>query len=758
MITPGGKVRVLAAFPLLCLFSSPVSADEPATHADGSTLPDGETQLRILRAGTREPVTGAVVEIQGQARVTDSYGQLTLRGLTPGVTLVQIRPPGEEESLLTATLVPGEILTLYLRTAPPPNTMVITGTRDNAPVSERPVSAQEIRQIPGSFGDPVRALQNLPGVSHAPLGSSLLIVRGSDVEDTGYSIDGIRTPQVFHFLGVTTILNAEMLDKVTFLPGGFGVRFGRTLQAQVDLETNLYHPPHAHGQLEIDLFDTTFYGTGPIDERSGYTFSVRRSYIDTLAEPVLNRLDTEYRYQAPRYWDYQLAVDRTVHDRHQVRALLVGSSDQLAVYGKIPEDADPDQAEQAVFDYQTTFTQGQIHVRSVWSDTISTDVVVSAGPQRRYLQAGLAEIDWHPFMIDTRADLHAQLRPDLQLNTGLDLQTTRESASLFAPTGGDGYTSYESQGWTFSPSPWAELVWTPGDHLRLVPGLRIDPFIIAGQEDMWTVDPRLATHYQLDEHWTLKGSVGRYSAFPKVWEFLEGLGDPSLGPEHAYQGVIGVERQLPYATRLDLTGYGTWSTDRVTIDLNTLTQGGDEEGEPLVPYDNEGRGRAAGVEVLLRRDFGTHFWGWAAYTWQISQQQESPDEPWILFGYDQTHLITLLASRELPRDWQVGGRWRYNTGNPYTPVVGRIYNLDSSTWSPVEGSPNSARYPNFHSLDIRAEKHWTYDTWKLALFLDLQNAYSHRNVESHYYSFDYSQQYFVLGLPILPVFGIQGEW
>jgi hypothetical protein len=111
----------------------------------------------------------------------------------------------------------------------------------------------------------------------------------------------------------------------------------------------------------------------------------------------------------------------------------------------------------------------------------------------------------------------------------------------------------------------------------------------------------------------------------------------------------------------------------------------------------------------------------------------------------------------LGRGWEIGAVLRFVSGNPETPVVGSFLNTNTNTYTPVYGRVNSARAPAFNRLDVRFQKTWKFDAWKLAAYLDIQNTYNAKNVESTSYSYDYRQRSNVRGLPIIPIIGLRGE-
>lgn len=129
-----------------------------------------------------------------------------------------------------------------------------------------------------------------------------------------------------------------------------------------------------------------------------------------------------------------------------------------------------------------------------------------------------------------------------------------------------------------------------------------------------------------------------------------------------------------------------------------------------------------------------------------------------LFASDQPFVLNALMSQELPRQWRVGARGRASSGNPYTPVVNRVYDMSSREFVPIYGERDSARLPPFWSVDARIDKEWTYDAWSLTFYLDVQNVFNTQNPEVMSWSNDYSEETPITGLPIVPAFGLRGEW
>jgi hypothetical protein len=177
---------------------------------------------------------------------------------------------------------------------------------------------------------------------------------------------------------------------------------------------------------------------------------------------------------------------------------------------------------------------------------------------------------------------------------------------------------------------------------------------------------------------------------------------------------------------------------------------------PLI-YDNGGRGRVYGGELVARHELAKNFSGWIAYTLSRAERRDTGATEMRLFDFDQTHILTVIGSYLLPRNWQVGGRYRLVSGNPMTPITGSVYNASSDRYEAVYGGVNTGRNPPFHQLDLRLDKRWIFQGWMLNAYVDVQNVYNRANPEGLQYSFDYRQSKVAQGVPIFTILGLRAE-
>jgi hypothetical protein len=345
---------------------------------------------------------------------------------------------------------------------------------------------------------------------------------------------------------------------------------------------------------------------------------------------------------------------------------------------------------------------------------------------------------------------------------GLDTQFWRYDVDLrvraYPPDNGDVFgpmfatptRTLGSEVWLVRPAAFAMLELTPAPGLRIVPGVRTD---YAKDTGRLTVDPRVSFRYDVHPDFprtTLKGGVGQYSQPPQGVESVKPFGSNGVRSNRALHTSFGVEQEILPGLSLSLEGFYKHLYDLVVA---RAAENADNVG---ANFKNTGSGRIYGGESLLKYS-SARWMGWASYTLMRSERREAAGEPYHLFAYDQTHILTVLGSFNLGRNWTLGGRWRYISGMPTTPLTGGVVDLDAGAYSPIAGTFYSARVPAFHQLDLRVDKTWTAGRTKLTWYLELRNAYNRKNSDSLGYNYDYSRSKPDSTLPLIPVLGLRGE-
>ncbi len=297
---------------------------------------------------------------------------------------------------------------------------------------------------------------------------------------------------------------------------------------------------------------------------------------------------------------------------------------------------------------------------------------------------------------------------------------------------------------------WAEATWKPADGLVVVPGVRLERETILNR--MTWLDPRLAARYQVREGTTLKAAAGLFHQPPVGVYLTKEWGNPHLHEEGAWHYMVGVEQRILGPVTLDLQLYY-----KALFDLVLPTDGAER-------YTNGGTGKAYGAELLVRWNPGGRFFGWLAYSLSRSIRDQKVVGGTIMpsgDAFDQPHNLVALGTVDLPELWDgfaAGFRVRWSSGNPYRRVVGAVYDADADRYNAVQEAAPSGRVPDFFQLDLRFDKRWTWKTWILSAYLEAQNVTNRKNPEDATYSYDFSKQGWVTGLPFFPSFGIRAEY
>jgi TonB family protein len=718
---------------------------------------------RVVERGTRSPVAGATVEAEGKSVETGPDGRFALRGVAPGDVIVRVLSPEHDPLARREVVEEGRVREIELRIkrrAYDPYEAVVRGERRRPEVSNYTLDTEEVRTVPGTQGDTLKVLQDLPGVARAPFGIGLLVVRGSEPNQTIVYVDGIPIPLLFHFGGLTSVVNADVLQGLDFYPGNFGARFGRALGGTVELHTR-EAKPEWHGAAQVDVFDGRLEAEDKIGPATAYA-SIRRSWIDAVLAVALPRVAPDAANDlrvAPRYYDYQTKVSFPALGG-QVATFAFGSDDLLTFVR--PED----KPGRPSFHLSTGFHRVGASWRRPMGEALQNDLVLAVGKDNFDVLRGeafglLTDID----VLTLRDALSWTATSRLTLELGADVNVQRVRYTVYAaPPGspatiGDlsdaNQTVAESATGTWSqPAVYAEADLRATDRLRLVAGLRADAELRFGRTRTW-LDPRLSAFYDLRPGTVLFAGAGLFGSTPQPQETSPRFGNPDLGPERALHLSLGARQDLPWAARLEVTGFykRMW-------DLVVRTRAVDETGRSL-RYSNEGRGRTAGLELLLRRELARGLFGWLAWTWSRSDRIDDPTvQPygWHPFLLDQTHVLALILSYRLPGDWILGTRVRAVTGNPFTPAEGSVLNADTGRVQCLPGARLSQRLPAFFQTDARLDKRFVFDRWMLSAYVDVQNVSNHENAEARFNNFDCTQQVIVPSLPFFPAIGLRAEW
>jgi hypothetical protein len=776
--------------------SGPPDGDAPPAQGAEATGPEEPGQRderaelwgRLLEEGTREPLAGVRVQIGERTLLTDEEGRFRAVALPAGAITLAIRGPRVRPTEIKEQLRPGTLqVVYYIPTRTTAFEAVVRAAAPRREVVETALSSQELKRIPGGQNDPIRGLQNLPGIARAPFGAGTIVVWGSAPQDTRVYADGVLIPRVYHFGALRSTISAEFVSDLSFRPGGYGADYGRGLGGVIEISTR---PPRAerwHGSVTLDLIDGALTVEGPITKRLHVAAGARVSWISAFL-PLITRGGSIPKL-LPFYWDYQLRLRYQMSARDELDLFIFGATSDITAHVDNPDpNTRVDIASKSYF--------GRARLR--WTRRFGKDttlwVMPSIGGDTFKVKTGDAGLGGRSLELDVlqlgynlRAELRQNLSAWFDFAIGLDFEGSRARVVTLAPIGAAAGESQNlpvgagdmvrdagrAESPYFSDSFFSD---SAGPALReelRYDLLQIAPYLIARlkllgeavvispqlraeiahlalpgvQRTLALAEPRLALRIQVvRDRLVLKAGLGIYHQAPQGAELSPRFGNPQLLWQYGATYVAGFDLTLPHGLYIEAQGFYK--------DLRSLVVS-----SPETFYSSDGLGRVYGGELLVRQPLWRGLWGFVAYTLSRSERKDREEDPWHLFRFDQTHILTLVATYQLPWGLVFGARFRYVTGNPVTPVVAGLRSADGQSYAAISGAENSVRLPDFHQLDLRVDKTFTLRRFKLGLYVEVQNVYNQENAESLVYGGrQLYQQGRVNGLPVFPNLGLRADF
>lgn len=740
---------------------------------------------RLTERGTREPVADALVVVRfadtladttlkvpfdiylerlgrfdGQyveegrlVTVSDSDGVFSFTSLPAGPIEITVPVAGYEEFYETEAIGYGEAteVTYYLRRVSYSDfEFTVYGKKEEKEVSRRTLTLSEVKKVPGIGGDAVKVVQALPGVARPTFGTAGVVVRGAPTSNSKFLLDGIEIPLLFHFGGIKSTYYTDALEQVDFYPGGFGTRYGGVLGGVVELTGRKAQTDRWHAHADANFFDGVFFAEGPVGSKVSVMASARRSFIGDIIGWVLGSYPSgNVLTTAPFYWDYLLRTDVDIAENQDAYLTLFGVKDGFELIasevrgGNTDVDDAKDQARS-----HTLFHMGILGHDWELSESVLNSLRYSFGYVEIFASAfGFFKTDLNYYQHYLRDQFTWRRGERFSLNIGADIQLAPVDLEPKIP-GGDNTiqdTKMENE-MVGVVGAYLNMEWKPIENLLVVPGLRYDYFpelIYNGavlpefwdyesdNEGEWSAEPslRLTTRYEFVENHTAKIALGNYSQTPQpvVQSIHETWGDPSLSVMRAAHYVLGYEWQMTDLLSLELEGY-------INRQWDVAQQ---VSGFPM--FSDDARRRMKGIELMLRHDQSERFFGWLAYSLAESETYDLDEQAWRNSDKDQTHNLIMVGNWKLPKNWEVGFRLQYTTGDPITPIEGVTYYENYGFYDIEYGPTNSARMQPTFQLDLRIDKKFVFRKWMLSAYVDFFNIsyFLYKSPQMYILNFDY---------------------
>ncbi len=623
--------------------------------------------------------------------------------------------------------------------------------KEESPVSMRTLGIQEIEKNPGGNRDISRVIQSLPGVASTPAFRNDVIVRGGGPSESRFYLDGIEIPNLNHFAtqgasgGPVGIINVDFIREIDLYSGAFPANRGNALSAVLEMRQVDGNPEKLNFRGSVGASDLALTLDGPLGERSNFIISARRSYLqflfDAIGLPFL-----------PTYNDFQFRYRMNFDSRNQLTVIGLGAIDQFRLNTGL---RNPDENQQYILDYLPVNEQWNYTIGAVYrhfTPAGSHVFVLSRNMLRNIAFKHPGNDDSLPRILDFDSDeIENKFRYEHNFNlngyrfnvgSGLEyakyLNNTFQSVILNNEPFNVDYNSFiDLFKWNVFGQVSKGFV---NERLLLSMGLRADANSYSSSMSNLPdqLSPRFSASYALTNQFFLNFNTGRFYQQPPYttlgFRSNEGVlvnKENNLRYISADHFVSGVEYQRNSNSRITVEGflknyrnYPFSVVDSISIankgaDFGTF---GDEE------VVSTSKGRAYGFELLVQERDLAGFNIILAYTLVRSEFQNVGNE-FVPSAWDNRHLLNLTLGRQLKGNWDIGAKWRFVGGAPYTP-----WDLEKSSrleaWEVNSrgffdfNRFNTLRLENFHQLDVRIDKSFFFSRWTLMLYADIQNVYN----------------------------------
>ena len=611
-------------------------------------------------------------------------------------------------------------------------------TSIETPLSTQTFSAVEIETYPGGNNDITRVIQSLPGISPSVGGfRNDIIIRGGGPNETVYYIDGIEIPNINHFStqgssgGPVGLVNISFIKDVTLSTSSFGAEYDNALSGVLSFNQKDANKEKLVGNFRLGSSEAGLTIEGPINNKSSFILSLRRSYLQFIFKAFGFSF-------LPDYWDYQFKLNHEIDSNNSIKLIGIGSIDKLTVN-------EPDKfnfenqsvIEQIPLTNQNTETFGLTWRRIYKSMNGFFDLSISNNNLNnnfiRY-KDNLTKSD--PTYSNISRENETKLRfisnhnfNDLKFSFGFNLTSAKYTNNTkFNFYDIDYLTDLNLIKYGFFVKS-SKLIFN--QKLGVSFGFRFDQDNFTSDNNIFSnFSPRLSLSYSLseDNNWKLNLSTGLYYKIPTYTALgFKDINDNFLNTNMLYTKsnhyVLGIEYNTSYSSRFTIESfYKKYNNYPISVldNISLANKGADFEVLGNEFLLSNGKGKSYGLEFLYQQKLQNNFYGIFSYTFFFSEFSNL-DNIYLPSVWDNRHLISFTGGYKLKKNWEISSKLRYTGNTPYAPV-----DTTSSSLSYPEIIFDYSQLGNyflksFTKLDFRVDKRWNFKSTSMNFYIDIEN-------------------------------------
>lgn len=623
--------------------------------------------------------------------------------------------------------------------------------------SVQSLTVEEIKSNPGGNFDISRVIQALPGVAGSTGGAAFrndIIIRGGAPNENVYYLDGIEIPVINHFAtqgsagGPAGILNVSFIEDISLKSSAFDARYDNALASVFQINQKDGNSERIQGNIRLSSTELAATLDGPLSKKTTFLASARRSYLQLLFAAI----DLPIR---PNYWDFQYKVTHKFNNKTTLTAIGVGAIDEFK-FG-VPRESTPEK----------TFVLNSNPFINQWNYT--TGIALKRLTKNGFFNVALSrnmfdnKIDRFEERIETEdrritkirsQEIENKLRVDFnyfkkgwKINYGGVLQYVKTNnlvqnrilkelrdsvGNLIQPELRINFNT-AIQFWRYGLFVQASKK-VLKDRLSLTAGLRTDgnSFTTTGNDLSRTLSPRAGLSYSLTEKLNINASYGIYYKIPTytILSFRDAQGEfvnRNADYTRSTHYVAGLEWLPTEARRITVEGfYKDYANYPVSLidGISLANQGGGFAVLGNEPVRTDGIGRVYGAEAFFQQKLTRGLFLVFSYTFYKSEFSGA-DGKLVPSAWDYNHLFSAIVGKKFKRNWEIGLKYRYAGGAPYTPfdLVNSQKNFPTLGTGILDFNQlNTLRLRAFNQFDFRIDKKYNYKRATLDLYFDVQNA------------------------------------
>ncbi len=643
------------------------------------------------------------------------------------------------------------------------------------------VPIEQIKKVPVYLGevDVVKSIQLLPGIQSGGEGFSELYVRGGGPDQNLVLMDDVPIYNVSHLLGFFSIFNADAVNKVRVIKGGFPARYGGRLSSVVDIRMYDGNNEEFKGVASIGLLSSKIAVEGPlIKNKSSFSASLRRTYFDVLTSMWQWKEADKSRYY---FYDFNTKLNYKLSDRDRLYFSAYLGKDQYGIsYNEqhIPIGSGQETGgEQTVKTYDESDIGwrnyvGAVRWNHVFGNKVFANTTITYSDYRFFIDQTLNYMsdgswskgskNYYSGIRDFSAKIDLDYMPSPKhyirmgasainhvFYPGIDVVLQEFSGGVPVDTAYGGTEMYRSEFRLYMEDDFHLL-----PRLKLNIGGHFSLFQTDGGKYYWSAEPRLSARFLMRDNFSVKLAYSQMTQYMHLLRTAT-VAMPTdlwlpvsekIAPMRAAQSALGFEYEINKGFSVSLELYYKKLADILAYKETT---GYFDFASDWQSKLTAGKGQSYGFELLLHRKLGS-LSGWFGYTYSKSTNKfdELNNGKAFPANYDRTHDVSLYTTYKLSKKVDVGFTWTFGSGSPITLPETKYYAPQlPTTVSDAEGGSNQLinerngyRMPNFHRLDIgfnfKKEKHWGTRLWSLGLM----NSYGRQNPFFLYFADSENQQ------------------